>query len=259
VGDNAIVTGRDNGRNGPWHSSPTSMTVWGISDLHLSLARPERRERFAARWRDHAEHIEREWRTVVKPLDLVLLPGDISMARNHRDLQPDLAWLDRLPGTKVIAPGNHDTWWNGVDKVRPMLRRSIRAVGGDALSIRGMIVCGTRGAPVPADEPHSEAMIESDHELALLDKALASASDLRKSGEPLVVLWHYPPFDAHRRPGPCVRRFEEAGVTACLYGHLHIEGQWSLAVQGNLLGVKYSCVAADAIGFRPFKIDLERR
>ena len=37
--------------------------------------------------------------------DLVLLPGDLSMARNHRDLQPDLAWLDRLPGTKVLAAG----------------------------------------------------------------------------------------------------------------------------------------------------------
>jgi predicted phosphohydrolase len=235
------------------------MTVWGISDLHLSLARPERRERFAARWRDHAEHVEREWRAVVKPSDLVLLPGDISMARNHRDLQPDLAWLDRLPGTKVIAPGNHDTWWNGIDKIRPMLRRSTHAVCGDAISVLGTIICGTRGAPVPSDDPNPGAMIESDRELALLDRALAAARELRKNGAPLIVLWHYPPFDAHRRPGPCVERFEQASVTACLYGHLHIESQWSLAVQGEVRGVKYSCVAADATGFRPLRIDLPRR
>ena len=51
--------------------------------------------------------------------DLVLIPGDLSMARNHRDLQPDLAWLDRLPGIKVVSPGNHDQWWNGAARNPP--------------------------------------------------------------------------------------------------------------------------------------------
>ena len=84
------------------------MNVWAISDLHLSLARPDRRERFADRWRDHVARIETHWREAVRADDLVLLPGDLSMARNHRDLQPDLKWLEQLPGAKVLAPGNHD-------------------------------------------------------------------------------------------------------------------------------------------------------
>ena len=61
------------------------MKVWAISDLHLSFARPERRERYAARWRDHAEKIERNWREVVGPGDLVLLPG---APRQPERLQP---------------------------------------------------------------------------------------------------------------------------------------------------------------------------
>ncbi len=229
------------------------MNVWAIADLHLSLASPDRREQFAQRWRDHADKIERAWREVVAPGDLVLLPGDLSMARNHRDLQPDLAWLDRLPGTKVLSPGNHDTWWNGVGKIRPMLRRSLLAVGGDAIATHGVIVCGTRGAPALADDDQAAASI--DRELIQLERALAMAQALRQANEPLYVLWHYPPFDQHRRPGPCVERFERAGVTACVYGHLHIEGQWSLAVGGDVHGVRYACVAADAIGFRPWKVD----
>ena len=104
------------------------MRVWGLADLHLSFARPDRRERYAARWLDHAKKIETEWRAVVRSEDLVLLPGDISMAVNHRDLQPDLAWLDRLPGTKVLSPGNHDRWWNNVKAIRSMLRPSLLAV-----------------------------------------------------------------------------------------------------------------------------------
>src|SRR3954469_13924939 len=89
------------------------MSIWAIADLHLSWARPDRRERFAERWRDHASKIETAWRAAVRPEDLVLLPGDLSLARNHRDLQPDLAWLDRLPGTKVLSAGKHHARGNG--------------------------------------------------------------------------------------------------------------------------------------------------
>ncbi|CAN5791864.1 metallophosphoesterase [soil metagenome] len=231
------------------------MTVWGIADLHLSFARPERRERYAARWRDHAEKIAENWRAVVDAEDLVLIPGDISMARNHRDLQPDLAWLDRLPGTKVLSAGNHDGWFNDVARVRPMLRRSEFAVRGDAVEAAGAIVCGTLGAPVPPVDAAPDPLAEMDRELAALDRALEQAAGLRTAGQPLYVLWHYPPFDPHRRPGPVVERLEAAGVSACLYGHLHQLGQWSTTVQGTIRGVRYHCVAADAIGFRPLRID----
>jgi len=235
------------------------MSVWAIADLHLSLARPEGRERHAGRWLDHAEKIARAWRATVAPGDLVLVPGDVSMARNHREVQPDLAWLDRLPGTKVLAAGNHDGWWNGAAKVRPMLRRTLLAVGGDAVATHGAVVCGSRGVPVVTDAPTPAHAAESSRELAALDRALESAAGLRTAGEPLYALWHYPPFDQHGRPGPCVERFARAGVTACVYGHLHIEGQWSLAVQGDVDGVRYACVAADAVGFRPLRVDGPRQ
>jgi predicted phosphohydrolase len=232
------------------------MNVWAISDLHLSFARPERRERYAARWRDHAAKIEQNWRAVVHPGDLVLLPGDLSMARSHRDVQPDLEWLARLPGTKVLAPGNHDRWWNGIGGVRPLLRSSLVAVGGDALMTRGVIVCGTLGAPVPPEAPSPTEQRALDREMDALDRALSQAAKLRDDpNRPLYVLRHFPPFDRHGCPGPWVPRFEHACVTACVYGHLHIQNQWALAVQGEVRGVRYYCVAADAIGFRPLRID----
>jgi len=235
------------------------MNVWAISDLHLSFARPDRRERYAERWRDHAIKLEQQWRAVVRPDDLVLLPGDVSMARNHRDLQPDFDWLHRLPGVKVLSAGNHDLWWNGVDKVQPLLRKSILAVGGTAVKFQGLVVCGTQGAPVPNDEPASRDLEASNRELAALEAALEQATTLRMGREPLIVLWHYPPFDQHRRPGPCVSLFQKAGVSVCLYGHLHIQAQWSLAIQGAVQGIRYYCVAADALGFRPLRIPLSVR
>ncbi|MFI5460536.1 MAG: metallophosphoesterase [Isosphaerales bacterium] len=232
------------------------MNVWAISDLHLSFARPERRERYAARWRDHAAKIEQNWRQVVGAGDLVLIPGDLSMAGNHRDLQCDLAWLHRLPGTKVLAPGNHDRWWNSLATIRRLLRASILAVDGDAVTIHGLVVCGTTGVPVPTDLATPAERLAIDRQTKALEQALEQASLLRGDPKkPLYVLWHYPPFDAHARPGPSVELFERAGVTACVYGHLHNQSEWPAAVQGVLRGVRYHCVAADAIGFRPLRIN----
>jgi len=232
------------------------MNVWAISDLHLSQASADRRERYAERWRDHAERLSKNWRETVGAEDLVLLPGDISMARNHRDLQPDLRWLDALPGAKVLAPGNHDLWWNDVEKIRPMLRPSLRAVDGDALSVGEVVVAGARSIPVPRpDAPTNKARADVARALDRLNAALDDAARLRTSPEqPLFVLWHFPPFDAHGHPGPWVDLFEQHGVTACLYGHLHTQGQWASAVRGRRGNVWYQCVAADSIGFRPLRV-----
>jgi predicted phosphohydrolase len=191
----------------------------------------------------------------VSASDLVLVPGDISMAQNHRDVQLDLAWLDRLPGTKVLAPGNHDRWWNSLEHVRPLLRRSQLAVCGDAVTTHNVVICGAAGERVPPDDPTPEERASAERAIHVLSNALDAAARMRtRPHQPIYVMWHRPPFDAHARPGPWVELFERAGVTACVYGHLHIEGQWGHAVQGLIRGVRYYCVAADAVGFHPFRI-----
>ncbi len=222
--------------------------IFGISDLHLGGAEVEERGKFGKGWGDHRATIEENWRRVVGADDLVLMPGDLSSARTHREVQADLAWLERLPGCKVFSAGNHDRWFNRVEAIRPLLRRSQRAVGGDAIGCKGVVVCGTRGAELDA------GVGERDKELAALDRALELAVGLRAGDMPLYVLWHYPPFDAHGEAGPVVGRLEAAGVTGCVYGHVHRLGDWSAMAQGVIRGVRYACVAADAVGFCPIRV-----
>lgn len=229
--------------------------IWGISDLHLSFAQPESRDRYTARWKDHAERIEQEWRRIVAPEDLVLLPGDISMAKNHRDLQQDLRWIEYLPGIKVFSPGNHDRWFNNVAKIKPMLRPSQRAVDASAEDLGEVVVCGAKSAEVVGPDSPDAAKREADKALARLKQAIEAATLIR-ADRPLIVLWHHPPFDRTGRPGPWVELFESAKVDACVYGHLHDQAQWRTARQGIVGSVRYHCVAADAVGFRPLPIRL---
>jgi predicted phosphohydrolase len=240
--------------NPPPDPGPPRPTVWAISDLHLSFARDLRPEHHAARWRDHADRIAEAWTRSIAPRDLVLIPGDISLARNHREVQPDLAWLARLPGRKILSPGNHDQWFNHVGKVRAMLRPGTFAVSGDALEIEGLVIAGARSTIVADQSPDAPALPTPDRDLEPLRQSLAIAAVLRDAGQPLLVLWHHPPFDRYGRPGPAVPLLEAAGATACVYGHLHTVDQWSRAVQGTVGGVRYACVAADAVGFRPLRI-----
>ena len=140
--------------------------------------------------------------------------------------------------------------------IRPLLSASMLAVEGDAVATHGVVVCGTAGdAGHNRSRPRRPSDPRQTAKCIRSTKLLSTAAQMRTSPRtPLYVLWHYPPFDAHSRPGPCVELFEQAGVTACVYGHLHNEGQWSVAVQGIVRGVRYHCVAADAIGFRPLRI-----
>src|SRR5262249_36597261 len=136
--------------------------------------------------------------------------------------------------------------------VRPLLKRSMLAIEGDAISVKGVLICGARGAPKPSDDNTARTTDRSwEQELQSLEAALRDAAPLRTNEQPLYVLWHYPPFDVCGRPTTVVERLETARVTACIYGHMHQLGQWSTAVQDVRSGVKYACVATDAIGFRP--------
>ena len=71
-------------------------------------------EIFGELWRDHAARMAEAWDERVGEEDTVLLPGDISWARNDEEAAPDLAWIGRRPGRKLILRGNHDSWWSSL-------------------------------------------------------------------------------------------------------------------------------------------------
>lgn len=239
--------------------------VWGLSDLHLHFATLPAELSFQSQahqppWLTHARKVARNWAEKVGPRDIVLIPGDASSARNHAEVQRDLAWLSKRPcGAMVLSPGNHDLWFGRISGVSRILRNGQFAVDGNAIDLGPIIACGVRSVPTPDDpipiDPKSEQTAETAY--AKLKLALAEANQLREASgidKPVFVLWHHPPFDRWGRPDPVVALMKDAGVRACVYGHVHTKGQWQTVPQGEIEGIRFACVAADSLGFRPRKI-----
>ena len=54
------------------------MSIYAISDLHLSFDNNKPMDIFGVNWENHAEKIKHNWKDKVTDNDLVLLPGDFS-------------------------------------------------------------------------------------------------------------------------------------------------------------------------------------
>ena len=95
------------------------MSVFAISDLHLSLNSSTNKsmEVFGRRWQGYVNKLENNWRALVSEEDTVILAGDISWALSTEEAKEDFRFLHELPGKKIIGKGNHDFWWQTMNKL----------------------------------------------------------------------------------------------------------------------------------------------
>jgi predicted phosphohydrolase len=257
------------------------MKIFALSDPHLSFGTPDKlMDRFGPQWVGHAAKIERAWRERVGDNDLVLVPGDISWAMHLVGARPDLEFLGRLPGTKVLGKGNHDYWWSAISKVRASLPPRMHALQGDAVRIGDVVVGGTRlwdipGASFrdwidwrvdPADVAAGDAMISPEpsadlaaetekiwlRELGRLERALADLQRLAGGDALRIAAVHYPPCDPELHETAATRAFEAAAIRHVVFGHLHsVKRDRPNAPFGERGGVRYHFASCDWIDFTP--------
>ena len=248
------------------------MKIWAIADLHLSFGDPSKSmDVFGPAWKGHAERIGVAWRDTIGNDDLVLLPGDISWAMKLADAEKDLAWIEALPGTKVMIRGNHDYWWTSKNKVRKALPENMHIIHNDALTLNGVTIGGARLWDTPAygfrdyiefkenptgkkkekveETPEAQQRI-FNRELGRLDlslKGLDANADLR------IAMTHYPPLDADLNPSEASQILEANKIDICLFGHLHNVRPGTLPM-GTARGVRYELVACDYLDCKPLLI-----
>ena len=225
--------------------------LFAIADLHLSVSGAKPMDVFGALWKDHPQRIAAAWDAVVAPGDTVLLPGDLSWARDLNEARGDLDWIGARPGTKFLLRGNHDGWWTSIAKVRQALPPGCHALQNDAFDLGAVVLVGARGWTAPDDPLAAEGDATIFlRELTRLRLSIADADRRFDRSKPRVAMLHYPPWIEGRAPTGVVDVLRDGGVGTCVYGHLH-GADHALGVQGVRDGIRFHLVAADAIGFAP--------
>ena len=91
------------------------MALYAIGDLHLCLGAPKPMDIFGGAWVGYMDKL-REGMAVIGPGDTTVLLGDLSWAQNLEGAVKDFAWINEIPGRKIILKGNHDYWWSTQSK-----------------------------------------------------------------------------------------------------------------------------------------------
>lgn len=223
------------------------MKVFSISDLHLSINSNKPMNIFGPVWENYLEEIEQSWSEQVGDNDVVLIAGDISWAMKFEDAIPDLEYISRLKGYKVIIRGNHDYWWKSISSLRSELPHKMFALQNDAMKIDNVIICGTRGWVVP-ETTHKTADDERiyNREIIRLELSLKNALRLKEDGDIIVCMMHYPPFNSRLDDSDYTRLMDTYGVNYCVYGHLHSydKKQQLVTVKNN---TKYFLTSCDLV------------
>lgn len=229
------------------------MALYAIGDLHLSLSAEKPMDVFGGKWLGYMDKL-REGMSVIGPEDTTVLLGDLSWALNLEGAVKDFAWIDQIPGKKIILKGNHDYWWSTAAKFYKFCQvngfENQWILNNNHYEYDGWAICGTRGWFFEEDRggAHDEKVFR--RELIRLESSLKSAGDKNK-----MVFLHYPPRYRGYECREIIELLERYEVRRCFYGHLHSESH-KLAIEGQWGGVEYRLVSADYIGFKPVTVIL---
>ena len=225
------------------------MALYAIGDIHLCLGAPKPMDIFGGAWTGYMEKLQ-DGISVIKPEDTTVLMGDLSWALSLEEAEADFAWIDQIPGKKIILKGNHDYWWNTVAKFNKFCAEKgfsqMELLNNNHFEYEGIAICGTRGWFFEEERSgaHDEKVFR--RELLRLEASLRSAGDLPKK-----VFLHYPPRYKGYECVEILDLFEKYEVRNCYYGHLH-GASHGLAMEGLWDGIEYKLLSADKLNFRPY-------
>ena len=227
------------------------MALYAIGDLHLCLGAEKPMDIFGGAWVGYMDKLQ-QGLSVVKPEDTLVLLGDLSWALELTQATADFAWINEIPGRKIILKGNHDYWWSTATKFYNFCQqngfRDMFILNNNHYEYGDIAICGTRGWFFEEDRSgeHDEKVFR--RELIRLEASLQSAGDKQK-----LVFLHYPPRYKGYECGEILELLQKYQVRNCFYGHLH-GASHGLAMQGLWDGIDYRLVSADKLDFQPYLV-----
>ena len=229
------------------------MALYAIGDLHLCLGAPKPMDVFGGNWTGYMEKLK-EGMSVITDADTTVLLGDLSWALSLEESAADFAWINEIPGKKIILKGNHDYWWSTAAKFNKFCEANgfdnMFLLNNNCFEYEDWAICGTRGWFFEEERSgaHDEKVFR--RELCRLEASLKAAGEKRKA-----VFLHYPPRYKGYECKEILELLEKYEVRLCFYGHLH-GGSHKLAMEGLWDSVEFRLVASDYLNFKPYKVFL---
>jgi len=227
------------------------MALYAIGDLHLCLGAAKPMDIFGGAWEGYMDKLS-EGMSCIRPEDTTVLLGDLSWALSLEEAAKDFAWIDQIPGRKIILKGNHDYWWSTAAKFYSFCEKNGFSdqyiLNNNCYDYDRYAICGTRGWFFEEERSgeHDEKVFK--RELIRLEASLQAAGEREK-----LVFLHYPPRYKGYTCDEILTLFQKYEVKHCYYGHLH-GASHGLAMEGLWDGVEYRLVSADKLNFRPFSV-----
>ena len=226
------------------------MSLFALSDLHLSLNCDKKMDIFNG-WEGYVERLQKNWNNVVKEEDTVVVNGDISWAMKLEETREDFAFLNRLPGQKLLLKGNHDLWWSTMNKMENYIAENgfdrLKLIHNNAAPVGSVCVCGTRGWFFDDGTDKKVLLREAGRLQTSLDAAF-------KTGLEPVVFLHYPPLYDGQVCHEIMEVLLQNHVRRCYYGHIHGRAAGK-AIRAEYGGVQFRLVTCDSNGFCPVLIE----
>ena len=228
------------------------MSIYAISDLHLSFNTDKPMNIFGDNWKNHEKKIQESWITTIKNEDTVLLPGDFSWGMTFEEAKLDFEYLNRLPGRKIMLKGNHDYWWGTLNKIKAFFKSNnfndIDILYNNSFLVEDKIICGTRGWTISGNDEENEKIYK--RELLRLEISLKDGINKYGESKEIIVCMHYPPTnDTLMENSEFIQIMKKYNVKKCVYGHLHGEAHRE-AIEGDRGGVEIKLISCDYTEFK---------
>lgn len=227
------------------------MALYVIGDLHLSFETDKPMDVFGKLWTGYVDKL-RNGLSVIGPEDTTVLLGDLSWSMDLDHAGKDFAFLNAIPGRKIILKGNHDYWWTTASKFYKFCEaqgfRDMYILNNNFYEYGDLAICGTRGWFFEEERGGIHDAKILNRELIRLETSLKEAGDREK-----LCFLHYPPVYRGYRCQPVLDLLHRYGVRQCWYGHLHSESH-RLAITGDYEGIDFHLVSADYTGFAPVPV-----
>lgn len=227
------------------------MALYAIGDLHLSLGASKPMDVFGGNWVGYMDALDRGL-SVITDEDTTVLLGDLSWSLDLDSAKADFAFIDRIPGRKIILKGNHDYWWSTATKFAKFCDENAfsnqNILNNNCFVYENWAICGTRGwfFDQARSSEHDEKVFK--RELMRLEASLKAAGE-----RPKLVFLHYPPLYKGYECKEILELLEQYEVRRCFYGHLHGPSH-KMAMEGLWNSVEYRLVSADYLNFVPYRV-----